>query len=50
MSENCDVIVIFRIFGKFGAVWTEIYTDFIVISAAIAITFLLRDMHSDHFF
>ena len=21
MSENCDVIVIFRIFGQFGAVW-----------------------------
>ena len=21
MSENCDVIVIFRIFGNFGAVW-----------------------------
>ena len=21
MSENCDVIVIFRIFGHFGAVW-----------------------------
>ena len=21
MSENCDVIVIFRIFGSFGAVW-----------------------------
>ena len=21
MSKNCDVIVIFRIFGQFGAVW-----------------------------
>ena len=21
MSENCDVIVIFQIFGQFGAVW-----------------------------
>ena len=23
MSENCDVIVIFRIFGQFGAVWRQ---------------------------
>ena len=21
MSENCDIIVIFQIFGQFGAVW-----------------------------
>ena len=21
LSENCDVIIIFRIFGQFGAVW-----------------------------
>ena len=21
MSENCDVIVIFRVFGQFGTVW-----------------------------
>ena len=21
MSENCDVIVIFRIFGQFGGIW-----------------------------